>query len=227
MDRFLQHIRAKPCPRACRTNITGGTYIGAGHFRRRLPPCSTYASVRVCLRAAMPRADAPRDGHKAARRTAAAAARFGPFPGSPGLAGRAFRAYAAPGADPAPARMRDAEFGRSGDAAFGPFSPEVEIPKKFLTPRARRRTCRQLPPNAVNCRTFRSPAQQRRARLGRAPHHWSAGPKAAAGTRPCRPVFERHNSGTWIRAKTNAQGAENGPGREDTFPCTYSSVIIC
>ena len=45
MDRFLQHIRAKPCPRACRTNITGGTYIGGRSFPA---PASSLFHVCVC-----------------------------------------------------------------------------------------------------------------------------------------------------------------------------------
>ena len=193
-------------------------------------PASSLLHGCVCAglsRAALPRETDPRSVPKAARRSSGAAARVGPFPGSPGLAGRAFRARAAPGPARARARMREAEFGRSGDAAFGPFSPEVEIPEKLFDAARTPKNMQPMPSNADNCRTFRYAPQPRSVTAAWRSHHWSAGPKAAAGIRPCRLVIERHNSGAWIRAKTSAQGAVNRHSWEIAFPCTYSSVTIC
>lgn len=195
---------------------------GAGFVcRSRMRLCGS-----VCARQCRAQTD-PRSVPKAARRSSGAAARVGPFPGSPGLAGRAFRVRAAPGPARARARMREAEFGRSGDAAFGPFSPEVEIPEKLFDAARTPKNMQPMPSNADNCRTFRYAPQPRSVTAAWRSHHWSAGPKAAAGIRPCRLVIERHNSGAWIRAKTSAQGAVNRHSWEIAFPCTYSSVTIC
>ena len=208
-----------PPPPSCAVPVSGAGFAPAPRMRL----CGS-----VCARPC--RAQTRREAmHKAARRTAGAAARFGPYSGSPGLAGSAFRARAAPGAAPAPARTRQAGFDRSGDAAYGPFSPEVQSPEKTFDAA---RTPGNMPTVAAKCRQVPhfsvARRNERRARCNAwRSHHWSAGPKAAVRTRPCRPVFERHNSGAWIRAKSSALGVENRPGREDAFPCTYSSVTIC
>ena len=193
-------------------------------FRRRLRPCSTDASVRVCLRAALPRADAPRS--RAQGRTQ-----------DPPGPRRALALFPARQASPEGlfVRLRPRVRTLRGPVCERPNLADRAMPllahshqrygapKKNLTPRARSRSYGQMPPNADNCRTFRRAPQRRHPSATRRSHHWSAGPKAAAGMRPCRPVIERHNSGAWIRAKTSAQGAENGLGWRSQLAC---SVLV-
>ena len=69
--------------------------------RRRLRSCPTHASVRLRLRAALPRGGAPRSASQSCTQNARGrGAPFGPVSGSPGLAASALRALAAPGPDP-------------------------------------------------------------------------------------------------------------------------------
>ena len=203
-------------PSSCVVSVSVAGFVLAPRMRLRGSVCARHCRAQTD----------PRGVPKAARRSSGAAARVGPFPGSPGLAGRAFRARAAPGPARARARMREAEFGRSGDAAFGPFSPEVEIPEKLFDAARTPKNMQPMPSNADNCRTFRYAPQPRSVTAAWRSHHWSAGPKAAAGIRPCRLVIERHNSGAWIRAKTSAQGAENGLGWRSQLACSVL-VLLC